>query len=326
LPFAGCRARCVFCAQDRQSGAPAASGGEEAVSRALDALEAELERRVSRRLPPAEVAFYGGTFTAQPDHLQDACLKRLFPWRERGAVRAARCSTRPDALDAALLGRLKTLGLDAVELGVQSFSSRALLAAGRGYDRARALDACALVREAGLSLGVQLMPGMPGTDGPSSSPFEIFREDVELALAARADFLRCYPCLVLRGTELESAWRAGRYRPLSLEETIAALAEALLAAGRRGVPIIRMGLPLGREFVPHILAGPAHPSLGASVQAEALFAYLEPHCARAARREGGISLRLPPWCRGFFRGERGGMRRRWASLGLHEGNVFWDAD
>jgi histone acetyltransferase (RNA polymerase elongator complex component) len=293
---------------------------------ALDALDAELEKRVARRAPPAEVAFYGGTFTAQPEHVQEACLQRLLPWREKGAVCAARCSTRPDALDAALLGRLKALGLDAVELGVQSFSSRALLAAGRGYDRARAVEACARVREAGLALGVQLMPGMPGTDGGSPSSYELFREDTALALAAQADFLRCYPCLVLRGTELERAWRAGRYRPWPLEGTVSELARALLVAGGRGVPIIRIGLPLGRDFTPHVLAGPAHPSLGASVQAEALFAYLAPHCGRAARREGGsgLALRLPAWCRGFFWGEKGGMRPRWAALGLHDGNVFWD--
>jgi len=313
LPFAGCPARCVFCAQDKQTGVEA-RGTDEDVAHALDALCGALEDRAARQAEAVEVAFFGGTFSAQPEKIQEACFARLRPWRERGLVATVRCSTRPDAVSAGQLARLKALGLGAVELGVQSFSGRALSEARRGYTSEQAVEACSLVREAGLGLGVQLMPGMPGVDA------SVFQADMAQALAVGAAFLRLYPCLVLEGTELARIWRAGAYAPWMLDQTVRELAWALLTAGKAGVPIIRMGLPLSGSFASHILAGPAHPALGAVVQAEALYHYICDHLA--GRRVA--DLRPPRNCRGFFWGERGGMRERWAALGVHRGNVVWE--
>ena len=313
LPFAGCPARCVFCAQDKQTGVETPGSGSEGVARALDLVSAALEERAIRQAAPVEVAFFGGTFSAQPENIQEACFARLRPWRERGLVAAVRCSTRPDAVSPGRLQHLKALGLDTVELGVQSFSSRALSETGRGYTREQAADACRRVREAGFALGVQLMPGMPGADAA------VFQADVAQALDLGADFLRFYPCLVLEGTELARLWRAGAYVPWDLELTVRELARALLTAGKAGVPVIRMGLPLSGDFTPHIPAGPAHPALGALVQAEALHHYIY---ERVAGRS--VAALYPPRsCRGFFWGDKGGMRERWAALGLHRENVVW---
>ncbi len=328
LPFAGCASRCVFCAQDAVSGAPARADANEAVLSALEELDRQLAERAARRAAPAEVAFYGGSFTALPEQLQAACLRRLAPWRERGMVCAARCSTRPDAVTADGLAYLKDLGLGTVELGVQSFHGPALRASGRAYGEEYAPAACALVKRAGLRLGVQLMPGMPGSDGGDGSEtgpavsMRLFLDDLRRALRLGADFLRSYPCLVIEGTELARLWRAGRYRPWPLALAVEALAEGLLAAGAAGVPVIRMGLPLEKEFVPRILAGPAHPALGALAQAEALFRFLAPLVTGRTAR----ALHLPARCRGFFWGERGSMRPRWAALGLRSDNVFFETD
>ena len=314
LPFAGCPPRCIFCAQDKQTGVEQLGSESEGVVRALDALSVVLEERAARQGEQVEVGFFGGTFSAQPEKIQEACFACLQPWRERGLVAAVRCSTRPDAVSIEQLARLKSFGLDAVELGIQSFSSRALSEARRGYSREQALDACSLVREAGLVLGVQLMPGMPGVDT------SIFQMDMTQTLALDAAFLRLYPCLVLEGTELARIWRKGDYVPWSLEQTVRELAKALLTAGKAGIPVIRMGLPLGGSFAPFVLAGPAHPALGAIVQAEALYQYIYDHIAGRSM----ASLRLPRNCQGFFWGERGEMRKRWLALGLHRGNVVWE--
>jgi len=314
LPFAGCSARCIFCAQDKLTGMETPKTAREGVARALDALSAALEERAARQAKPVEVAFFGGTFSAQPENVQEACFACLRPWRAQGVVAAVRCSTRPDAVNVAQLMRLKALGLGTVELGIQSFSNRALYEAQRGYAGEHAVSACSRVREAGLALGVQLMPGMPGADAAT------FQADVAQALAVDAAFLRLYPCLVLEGTELARIWRAEAYAPWSLEQTVRELARALLAAGKAGIPVIRMGLPLSEKFAPYILAGPAHPALGSLVQAEALYQYIYEH---AVRRNAAV-LRLPRNCRGFFWGEKGAMRERWASLGVHNENVVWE--
>jgi histone acetyltransferase (RNA polymerase elongator complex component) len=314
LPFAGCPGRCVFCAQDRQTGVDALGGAGEACAQALKALSAVMEERAAKGAAPAEVAFFGGTFSALPEEIQEHCFACLRPWRERGLVAAVRCSTRPDAVNARRLMRLKALGLTTVELGIQSFSERALVETRRGYTREQAVDACLQVHEAGLSLGVQLMPGMPSMDESD------FQADVAQALAAGAAFLRFYPCLVLEGTELARDWRAGVYAPWSLERTVRKLAQALLAAGRAEIPVIRMGLPLSDDFAPHILAGPVHPALGAVVQAEALHHYIYDCVAGRSI----AALRAPQDCRGFFWGVKGAMRERWAALGLRKENVVWE--
>ena len=63
LPFRGCATRCIFCAQDIQTGRSPQEAGPDGI---LDKAGAALELRAAHGLPPAELAFYGGTFTALP--------------------------------------------------------------------------------------------------------------------------------------------------------------------------------------------------------------------------------------------------------------------
>ena len=94
LPFRGCPTRCVFCAQDVQTGRTDKS--EATPDRILDTARAALDLRAARGLPPAELAFYGGTFTALPETERDACLEFAAAALARGQITAFRCSTRPD--------------------------------------------------------------------------------------------------------------------------------------------------------------------------------------------------------------------------------------
>ncbi|MBO4317204.1 MAG: radical SAM protein, partial [Mailhella sp.] len=181
LPFAGCPYRCMYCAQDRQTGA-----GRESVAGALERLRCDARAWLRRGRVP-EVAFYGGTFTALPESDFAACLDALADVRamfsglerEKGVRVAARCSTRPDCCGAERLERLKEAGVSLVELGVQSFDSAALQAVRRGYDGETVLEACDAVRGMGLLPGVQLMPGMPGSDAG------VFARDVAAAIAQK---------------------------------------------------------------------------------------------------------------------------------------------
>ena len=143
-----------------------------------------MERTASR---PIELAFYGGTFTALPERLQMECLALAMQAKEKGIVCRVRCSTRPDTLRPDRLQALRHAGLDLVELGIQSFHTEALLEVQRGYNGDTAREGCRLIKESGLKLGIQLLPGMPG-----STP-QRFSEDVEEALAFSPSCLRFYP-------------------------------------------------------------------------------------------------------------------------------------
>ena len=313
LPFAGCPGRCVFCAQDRQTGS---GGNVDGNLRAAAALLDEIRPEQS-----IELAFYGGTFTALPAEQRKKALALYTRYRNSGKVNCGRCSTRPDALGAgtpsAVLRELAEAGLDLVELGVQSFSDTALHLARRGYDGTGAEAGCRAVPAAGLKLGIQLLPGMPGV-----TP-EVFLHDVDRALELRPACLRFYPCLVPEGTELAGMWRAGNYAPWTEEETVAALGEGLRRAWEAGVPVIRLAVAPEPVFDTALLAGPRHPALGGLIRAEALLRTTE----RALRRLGGAPgrLYLPRACQGYMYGHKGALRARWAALGLPPERIVFTA-
>ena len=326
LPFRGCPVRCVFCAQDVQTGladanplpgtaAQAVPQVSTGIGQVLNEARQKLRHRHDAGHPPAELAFYGGTFTALPESELAACLDLAREALEQGWISSFRCSTRPDRVDAPTLLRLRSAGCGVVELGVQSFNDSALAASRRGYTGATALAACATVRAAGLKLGVQLLPGMPGHNP------QHFAHDVPTALAAGAHMLRFYPCLVLEGTGLAAMWREGSYKPWPLEATLDALAQGWLAAMRAGVPVIRMGLAPEPGLAQAILAGPVDGELGGRVKGRALLlavreALQAPDLRQKFLPESGFALRLPRAMQGFFWGAGGELRPAWAALGL----------
>ena len=326
LPFRGCPVRCVFCAQDVQTGladakplpgtaAQAVPQVSTGIAQVLNEARQNLRHRHDAGHPPAELAFYGGTFTALPESELAACLDLAREALEQGWISSFRCSTRPDRVDAPTLLRLRSAGCGVVELGVQSFNDSALAVSRRGYTGATALAACATVRAAGLKLGVQLLPGMPGHNP------QHFAHDVPTALAAGAHMLRFYPCLVLEGTGLAAMWREGSYKPWPLEATLDALAQGWLEAMRAGVPVIRMGLAPEPGLAQAILAGPVDGELGGRVKGRALLlavreALQAPDLRQKFLPESGFALRLPRAMQGFFWGAGGELRPAWAALGL----------
>jgi len=317
-PQAGCRGRCIFCAQDKQTGKPGATL-EEALSLMTTSLQQEQERRTrgtasSNPLPePLDVAFYGGSFTAIPMAWQRRFLDAITPFRRTGVVRAARCSTRPDAVSPDHLAWLKTMGLDMVELGVQTFDSATLLAAGRAHSPQDVFDGCAHVRQAGLTLGLHLLPGLP------EHTVALFAQDVTTCLTIKPDTVRLHPCLVLEGSGLEALWRADLFRPWSLEETVRELARAVLALWRGGVRVSRIGLAPEPSLEAAVLAGPRHPALGTMVRARALFAHIrEILDGRTAR-----GLAAPQSVSGEFWGHGRELAGEYAALGLSPERVIF---
>jgi histone acetyltransferase (RNA polymerase elongator complex component) len=304
--FFACPFRCIFCAQTAQTGQ-----NELPERRIVPHLIHVLRQALSRNPSLDEVALYGGTFTMWPISLQIECLRLIR--RLCGPAVRIRCSTRPDALPPALLRRLATEGMTLIEVGVQTFSDGALAAVRRGYDGDGARRGCREVLAAGLELGIQLMPGLPG------GTREDFLADVRAALALGACCLRFYPCLVMSGTQLADWWRQGRYAPWKVADAVAALGRGLALAWAADVPVIRIGLAPGPDLQAAILDGPWHPSLGSLVQAEALACLVEDRAGGRAPR----SLHLPAACRGFMGAADSPVRRRLAGAGLFNTDIVW---
>ncbi len=279
----------------------------------LERTLAQLHHRARQGLSSPQIAFYGGTFTALPEEDFQLCCTFVQAMRQQGLITCARCSTRPDALSAQRLKIMKDVGFTCVELGVQSFDDAALMQAKRHYTEEIVRKACAYIHEQGFTLGVQLMPGMPGVT-PT-----VFLQDVTKALRAQAHFLRFYPCQVIAGTELAQMWREQTFSPWNLTETVQALSEGWLAAHLAGVPVIRMGLAPEASLEEHILAGPRHASLGSMVQGQALHTYI----VEALGQNSVHRLTLPKACQGYFWGQNKSLEDAWLRLKVQKSNLDW---
>ena len=312
LPFAGCPARCVYCAQNRQTGLDAMD-----LEKSFVKLEQGLTDRVVHGRPPVGLGFFGGTFTALPEIWQDRFLDLTARFKRQGAVSHVRCSTRPDCVSAHLLDHLCGRGLDMVEFGVQSFSDRVLARAGRGYDRNTVIGATRMVRDAGLELGVQLLPGLPGHGA------EEWETDVAQTIALNPAVLRIYPCLVIDRTVLARWWTKGEYHPWSLPDSVDRIGRALPGIWEAGIAVIRIGLAPEPALMRDLLAGPWHPALGTLVRGRALVEILTEQCAPGL--DPGEQLCVPRRYSGEFWGHGGQNRAQLAALGIEGGTVrFWD--
>jgi histone acetyltransferase (RNA polymerase elongator complex component) len=205
---------------------------------------------------PAEVAFFGGTFTALPRGDQQAYLDQVGPFIRSGAVSGIRISTRPDAVSSDILAMLKQRNVTTVELGVQSLDDTVLRLSGRGHTSDDSVRAAELLKREGFSVGMQLMPGLPGDTA------ERFRETVRRTISLRPDLVRLYPALVIRDTPLEQLYREDRYAPLTLETAVTLCAGALKRFSSEGIAVVRVGLQSTAELerTGAVVAGPYHPA------------------------------------------------------------------
>lgn len=248
IPFGGCPNRCVFCDQFGVAGAEGLPGPEEVAS------TIELYLFTWRGTGRREVAFYGGSFTGLPTGVQERYLDVAVPYLADGRLDGVRVSTRPDYIDPAIAGFLRARGVDTVELGVQSMDESVLELSGRGHTRADTVRAVGLLRDGGFSVGVQVMPGLPGDTVDT-----ILATADELA-ALGPDFARVYPTLVLAGTELHGLYEKGEYEPWPLDEMAGVCAEVCRRFTGAGVRVIRVGLQPTRELERQVVAGPYHPA------------------------------------------------------------------
>ncbi len=156
VPHAGCPHRCSFCDQRMISGTDTPPSSQE-VTHLLNKAVAGLKEGIT-----AEIAFFGGSFTAIPRPQMEGLLAAAFPFVDGQKITGIRCSTRPDAIDEEVLTVLKRYGVTAVELGAQSMDDRVLSLNHRGHTAKDVETAARLIRQSGLELGLQMMTGLYG--------------------------------------------------------------------------------------------------------------------------------------------------------------------
>lgn len=249
VPHIGCPHACSFCNQRTISGETEAPTPED-VRRAC-----EIAVKSQKCNPEeSEIAFFGGSFTAIERDYMRALLAAALPYIKGGFFRGVRISTRPDCIDRDILEELKIYGVTTIELGAQSMCDAVLAANLRGHTAEDVRRASELIREAGFSLGLQMMTGLY----KSTDVLDV--QTAKELIALQPDCARIYPTVVLRGTRLAALYKDGDYVPQTLETAVPLCAKLLLLFHEAGIPVIRLGLHSGGNVEEGYLAGAYHPA------------------------------------------------------------------
>ncbi|MBI9083897.1 MAG: radical SAM protein [Desulfobacterales bacterium] len=260
IPHAGCPHRCAFC---NQTAITLSAMSLPSVQRIRERIDRHLAypRDPDR---PVEIAFFGGNFLGLDPPAIGSLLSEAGRYVETGKVGAIRFSTRPETVTARRLDRIHGLGVGTIEIGAQSMNDQVLAAAGRGHTADHTRKAVAHLKQRGYETGLQMMVGLPG-----QSPEDAMDTGRQLA-ALEPDLVRIYPTVVLRGSRLAHWYATGRYRPMSLADSVSLVKSLYTMFCDHGIAVTRMGLQGSEAFEASgdIVCGPYHPAFGHLVHAE----------------------------------------------------------
>lgn len=162
-------------------------------------------------------------------------------------------------------------GVTTVELGVQSFDETVLKASKRGHSYNDIVNAAKIIKKAGINLGIQLMPGLPGSDFEKD-----YNSAVETAVI-KPEYVRIYPTIVVANTELEELYKRGEYNPLSVDEAVKICSKMIAIIELAAIKIIRVGLQPSEELRAegNIIAGPFHSAFRELAEGEIYYKFLK---------------------------------------------------
>lgn len=294
IPHLGCPNDCVFCNQRRIAAPHVPSAGEVAGQIAAALVHS----------PGAQIAFYGGSFTAIDSQLQLDYLQVAHGFIQAGQASDIRISTRPDCINGPGMDLLDTYGVSTIELGAQSMCDRVLQAANRGHTARQVEQAAQLVGDYGFQLGLQQMIGLPG-DTP-----ELAVESAHRLAALRPDFVRIYPVCVIADTPLADQMASGQYTPLAIDGAVEQAAAVARVYQAFDIPIIRIGLnPTEDLSGGAVLAGAYHPALGEMVYSHLLHRDIDAQLAGVSH-DSAITIAIHPKDQSLFRGQKNGQYNR----------------
>jgi len=260
IPHAGCPHQCVFCNQR------AITGNTNAVPSA-EAITSQIQGFLKFKKPyhsPVQISFYGGNFLGLEENTLYQLLNTATTFVETGEVESIRFSTRPDTIRPHSLDIIQQFPIHTIEIGVQSMDDVVLERSRRGHTSLDIKTACNALRPFGYEIGMQMMIGLPGDD--DSTAMKTAHSIAELL----PDFVRIYPTIVLKNSQLEKWYRQGSYLPMSLEAAVTQTKKLYLLFRKHGISVIRMGLQASEELDDSatVLGGPYHPAFGHLVHAE----------------------------------------------------------
>ena len=204
-------------------------------------------------------------------------------------------ATRPDEISRETAKWLVERGCCGIELNVYTLQRSVLNRNSMDYNFEIVSDMVDFFRENHIEVGLHLVYGLPH----SNHNHAIL--DVEMACQLPIDYLRLAPVLVLSGSELEIMFRAGRYTPVTLDDSIEWLLQCVSICEQHGIRISRMGWQDRNDFGVAAIAGPICSNLRGKVLSMRFLYRLMGAVAGYGGRD--IVLSFHPKDEGYIRGE-----------------------
>ena len=249
VPHNGCPNQCSFCEQRNITGIsyqPNLKDIREAIDIALQSL--------SENVKNAEIAFFGGSFTAIDRDYMMELLDCAYECVKLYSFAGIRISTRPDAIDNQILDILKDRAVTSIELGAQSMNDKVLDMNNRGHTSLDVKNASQLIKEKGFSLGLQMMTGLYGSN--QDIDYETGKQIVNL----HPDTVRIYPTIIMKNTLLHELYKSKVYMPMGFDEMVSLCSRLLNLFNEAGIQVIRLGLHNVKSLNDNMVAGSWHPS------------------------------------------------------------------
>ncbi len=175
----------------------------------MDSITVELKLRKDYLKGEAvdTVYFGGGTPSLVPAESLGKILDQiaqLFPGRKQEVTLEA----NPDDLNPQVLANWKSLGIDRLSLGIQSFQDQILKAYNRAHTSKEATQAIQLARAAGFEkFSIDLIYGYPHTD------HQLWKLDLEEALRLDPGHLSAYSLTIEPKTTFGNWTKKGKFSP-----------------------------------------------------------------------------------------------------------------
>uniref|UniRef100_A0A0V0GAF1 Elongator complex protein 3 n=1 Tax=Triatoma dimidiata TaxID=72491 RepID=A0A0V0GAF1_TRIDM len=195
-------------------------------------------KQLGHSVDKVEFIVMGGTFMCLPEDYRDYFIRNLHDalsghtsnnvdeavkFSEKSKVKCIGITieTRPDYCMKRHLSDMLRYGCTRLEIGVQSVYEDVARDTNRGHTVKAVCESFSLSKDSGFKVVAHMMPDLPNVD--IERDIEQFIEFFENP-AFRADGLKIYPTLVIRGTGLYELWKTGRYRsypPSTLVDLVA---------------------------------------------------------------------------------------------------------
>lgn len=305
VPHNGCPHACSFCNQREITGQVYQPTSEDVVNAAETA-----KRALGAETENAEIAFFGGSFTAIDREYMTKLLKAAYPYIESGEFSGIRISTRPDAVDEEVLELLAKYGVKSIELGAQSMSEEVLTANRRGHSAQDVRRASELINSYGYSLGLQMMTGM------YKSNDEKDRYTAKCLAQLKPDTMRIYPTIVLKGTELFDLYKRGEYIPEKLDDAVELCSDLLKYFEDRDIKVIRLGLHDSESLKDSMAAGAYHPAFRELCESEIIYKNSLEVLKKNNIRNGAVEFFVNPRSVSRFIGQKRKNLKRFERLGI----------